>query len=156
MSFFPIVVTSTHHFRCLCWTLKLQLVDTAMAAVIENSGYVCQLSKNKVSVFLQIQPSSSSPNHSPKSECQEGCLQEPLPSSEPLKQGPFHDIQPWLVPLNFFPASDLDYFLFSFHLLVISFFLFFVHFPGHLTPGANYFYFLFFSVNNFQNILPGH
>ena len=79
MSFFPFVVTSTHHFRCLCWTLKLQLVDTAMAAVIENSGYVCQLSKNKVSVFLQIQPSSSSPNHSPKSECRGGCLQEPLP-----------------------------------------------------------------------------
>lgn len=79
------------------------------------------------------------------------------PCSEPLRQGPFHDIQPWLVSLNFFPPSDLDYFLFSFHLLVISFFLsFFVHFPGHLTPGANYFYFLFFSVNNFQSILPVH
>lgn len=79
MSFSLKRVTFTHHFSCLCWTLKIQLVDIAMTAVVKNSGYVRHPSKNKVSVFLQIQPSSSSQSHSPKSGCQGGCLRKPLP-----------------------------------------------------------------------------
>lgn len=152
MSFSPIVVTSTHHFRCLCWTFKLHLVGTAMVAVFKNSGYVYKLSKNKVSVSLLIQPSSSSPNHSPKSECWEGCLQEPLPLLRASETRSFLS-SPALVSFFKLLSSFWSWlFLFSFHFLVISFsfFFFFAHFPGHLTPGPNYFYFLFFLSTIFR------
>lgn len=158
MSFSPIVVTSTHHFRCLCWTFKLHLVGTAMVAVFKNSGYVYKLSKNKVSVSLLIQPSSSSPNHSPKSECWEGCLQEPLPLLRASETRSFLS-SPALVSFFKLLSSFWSWlFLFSFHFLVISFsfFFFFCTLSWPSYPRAQLFLLSFFSINNFQNILPWH
>lgn len=82
MSFSPTGVTFTHHFSCLCWTLRLWVVDIAMTAVIKTQGtkflYFCRFN-------LQVQVKANSP----KSGCLEGCLQEPLAGFEFLRQCSF-------------------------------------------------------------------
>lgn len=123
------VVKLTRRFSCLCWTLKLQLVDTAMIAVVKNSRYVCQPSGDTVSVFLQIQTPSLSQSHSPKSEFQEGCLQETPPCLEPLRQCPFHSLLPRLVSLNF--LSSFSSWLCSSLFLLSSHFFFTLSWASH-------------------------
>lgn len=93
-------------------------------------------------MFPKSQPSSSSQSHSPKSEYPEGCLQELLSL---LRASDTMSFLPSLALVSFHPAFGLDYFLFSFHLL-LTFFFFFAHFPGHLTAGCNYFYFSLSSI----------
>ena len=98
----PMVVTFTHHFSCLCWTLMLLLVDIAMTAVIKNSGYVRQPSESKVSVFLQIHSSSSSQSQLSYLSVPRGLLSRTsclLRVSETMR---FHHLWPWSDSLNFF------------------------------------------------------
>lgn len=132
----------------LCWILRLQLVDTANTAVVKNSSYICHPLENKVSVFLQIQPSSSSQSHTPKSECQEGCLPEPLL----LGASEAKSISLSLPLISF---SKLSFQLLT---LIISFSLFFLQsfffhtFLTILPPGLNYFYFFFYFLSTVLGI----
>lgn len=142
LSFSPMVVTFTHHFSCLCWTLKLLLVDIAMTAVIKNSGYVRQPSESKVSVFLQINSSSSSQSQLSYISVPRGLLSRTsclLRVSETMR---FHHLWPWSDSLNFWL------------LILITLFSSLGHFSPHtflviLPSGVHYFYFSSFSVKNF-------
>ena len=78
-------------------------------------------------------PSMGLPNHSPKSECREGCLQEPLPLLRASETRSF----PWSPALvSFFKLLSSFWswlFLFSFHFLVISFFFSYQQFSEYTT-----------------------
>lgn len=150
MSFFPIVVTSTHHFRCLCWTLSFSWWTQPWLLLSKTQAMSANSQEQSFSVSadstFKFQAQIILLNQSAK-----GCLQEPalLRASETRSF-------PWYPNLGFsfltFSLLILITFSSLFHLLVISFFLcfFFLYTFLAILPRGQLFLLSFFLSTTFR------